>query len=220
LFPASHVVWHLELDILLKEGIHLLFDWVWFSLRNESTGVVDCCHCSEVLVISSVAAHGSEFLVENVFAMASVGDSIVDDQLNENSLGVVAMETQVLTIARHDIAVLSEPFLHSSFAIRAVVLDETFSSSVFGMISSSLCNWLAPLERWNWLLFLEEIDRLLDSILAFLGSESDFGVTFEKHSLEFSEHLLEVWDKHLGILPHVVVDFEHVFVDLTHSGSW
>ena len=50
LLPRSDTLWHIELDLLLEEEVHLLLYGVWLTADHEGSGVVDAGHLVEVLV--------------------------------------------------------------------------------------------------------------------------------------------------------------------------
>ena len=93
LFPASDVWRHVgKVNLFLKEGVHLGLDWVWFAGNYKGSSIVDARHLVKIFVLAGVSSHDIKLGVENVLTVASVGYTIVDDQLDHNLLCVIAME--------------------------------------------------------------------------------------------------------------------------------
>lgn len=53
-----------------------------------------------------------EIRVEHVLTVTAIGHPIVNDKLENNLERIIAMEGQILTVARHNLAVALETFLH------------------------------------------------------------------------------------------------------------
>lgn len=107
LFPGSDTLWHVELNLFLQEDVHLLLYWVHLACYHESSGVVDTGHLVEIFMWVSVAAHHVELSVEDVFSVASILHSIIDNQLDHDFFGLLTVEGQVFSIARDNVSVLS-----------------------------------------------------------------------------------------------------------------
>ena len=69
--------------------------------------------------------------------MATIGNTIVDQQLQDNLDSCFTMEGQVLAIAGHDLAVPLQSLLHGR-SIATFVLDETFGADVDDVIPGCL----------------------------------------------------------------------------------
>ena len=93
LFPASYFIRHIELNIFFEESIHLFFDWIWFTTCDKCSGIIDTRHRVKIFVVTCVAAHHVKFLIENVFSVSSIRNSIVNNQLDQNFLCVITMKT-------------------------------------------------------------------------------------------------------------------------------
>lgn len=117
MFPTSHVFWHVELNLLLEEVIHLLLYWIWLAADHESSSVIDTGHLVEVFVGIGEAAHHVELGVENILSVTSVLNTIVNNQLDHHFLGLIAVERQIFTIARNNISIFPESFFNTSFAV-------------------------------------------------------------------------------------------------------
>ena len=92
LLPTSYVFWHIKFNLLFQEIIHLLLYRIWFSIDDESTSIIDTGHLIEIFVSISEAPHDVELSIENVLSVASILNSIVNNQLNHNFLSLVTME--------------------------------------------------------------------------------------------------------------------------------
>ena len=222
LFPAAHVVRHLvsKVNLFLEVLVHLSFDGVRLALCNKSTAVVDTAHRIEVLVIGREAAHDIELGVEDVLAVATVLDAVVNDQLNQDFFGILAVERQVLTVAADDLAVLAEALLYTSSPVRGVMLDQASWSDVLGVIFGGLSNLGAPAQRLDGLLALKEVNRALDSLGTFFGPESDLALSLQQHTVELAKHGLEVLNEELRVLPDVVMHLENLLVKCGDVGVW
>lgn len=124
LFPASDVWGHIgKVDLFLEEGVHLSLDGVWLAGNHEGSGIIDARHLVEILVLAGVRAHHIKLGVENILAMTSVGNTVVNNQLNHDLLCVITVEREVFSVAGNDVAILSEPLLDSGLSITGVVLN-------------------------------------------------------------------------------------------------
>ena len=92
LFPGSDTFWHVEFDLFLQEDIHLLLYGVHLSGDHEGSGVVDTGHLVEIFMWVGIASHHVELGIENVFSMSPVLHSVVNNQLDHDFLGLLAME--------------------------------------------------------------------------------------------------------------------------------
>ena len=123
LFPASNLVWHVEDDIFFEEFIHLSLNWIWLTTCDKSSSVINTCHWVEILVITCVASHNVKLGIENIFSMTSVWNTIINNKLYQDFLGIVTMETQILTVATYYISIFSQSFFYTGSSIRAIVLN-------------------------------------------------------------------------------------------------
>jgi hypothetical protein len=76
--------------------------------------------------------------------VTSILNTVINNQLNHNFLGLVAMEWQIFTIARNDVSIFSQSFFNSSFAIWGVMLDKTLWANVTSVVLTCLSNFIAP----------------------------------------------------------------------------
>ena len=151
--------------------------------------------------------------------MASVSDAVVDYQLYEHVFGVDAVEGQVLAVARHHVAVLSQSLLDSCLPVGAIVLDETFRPDVFRVIACRLHDMLAPLEWVEWLTVAEVLDGFFNRLHALLGPQSNLALAFQQVSIELLKHSFQVWHNALRVLSEVVVQFKDCLVNFADVGS-
>ena len=106
LFPTADVHGHvIKGDLLLEEFVHLTLNRVLVTCFDEGGSVVDASHCVEVFVLAREHTATSEIVVEQIFAMATVRNTVINEQLENDLNGLLAMEGQVLSIACHDLAV-------------------------------------------------------------------------------------------------------------------
>lgn len=171
LFPASDVWGHIrKVYLFLEEGVHLGLDWVWLAGNDKSTGIIDARHLVEIFVLARVRSHNIKLRVENILAVSSVGNTIVNNQLNHDLLCVITVEGKVFSVAGDDVTILSEPLLHSGLAVAGVVLNESFWADIAGVILTCFGDLIAPSE-WLYLhLLSEEFDGLVDSVYTLFGS--------------------------------------------------
>lgn len=79
LSPAEHVGWHFgELDIAFEEVVYLALDRVVLVAGGEAAAEVETSHCDEVFVGAAEAGELFEFGVENVLAVATVLNSVIN----------------------------------------------------------------------------------------------------------------------------------------------
>lgn len=106
LFPAADIHRHvIEGDLLLEEFVHLALNRVFIASFDEGGSIVDASHCVEVFVLAREHSATPEVIVEQIFAMATIRHTIVNEQLKDNLNGLLAMEGQVLSVACDDLAV-------------------------------------------------------------------------------------------------------------------
>jgi len=167
------------------------------------------------------APHNVEFGVENIFTMSSILNSIINDQLNHNFLSLITMEREVFSIARYNISILSKSLLHSSFAIWWIMLNETLWSDITSMVLACLCDFITPSESLDWSTTFQEINGFLNCSGSFFGSESNFPWSFQKHTIELSNHLLQRFDQKFRVFSKSIVEFENWDVHVLNlwSGS-
>lgn len=105
LLPAPNVWWHVvELNLFLQEQVHLALDGVLLSVTDEGSAEVERGHGVEVLVRTAEAAHDAEVSVEEVLAMTTIGDAVINNLLQNNFHGRLSVERQILTVAGHNLA--------------------------------------------------------------------------------------------------------------------
>ena len=92
LFPGSDTFWHIELDLFLQEDIHLLLYGIHLSSHHEGSSVVDTGHLVEIFMRVGIAPHHVELRVEDIFSMSSVLHAVVNNQLDHDFLGLLAVE--------------------------------------------------------------------------------------------------------------------------------
>lgn len=92
LFPAPNVFWHVEFYFFLEESVHLALNGIWLALDDKGSGVVNNTHLIEVFVCAGVSSHDVELSIENVFAVTSVVNTIIYNQLDHDLFGIFAME--------------------------------------------------------------------------------------------------------------------------------
>ena len=66
-------------------------------------------------------AYHTEVRIEEVFPVASIRNTIIDYLLQNNLHSSLAVETQILTVAGHNLAVLLQTFFHTG-AVGAFML--------------------------------------------------------------------------------------------------
>jgi hypothetical protein len=117
-----------------------------------------------------VRSHYIKLRVENILAVSSVGNTIVNNQLNHDLLCVITVEGKVFSVAGDDVTILSEPFLDSGLSVAGVVLNESFWADIAGVILTCFGDLIAPSE-WLYLhLLSEEFNGLVDSVYTLFGS--------------------------------------------------
>ena len=92
LFPGSDTFWHVELDFFLQEDVHLLLYGVHLSGHYEGSSVVDTGHLVEIFMWVGIASHHIELGVEDIFSMSPILHAVVNNQLDHDFLGLLAME--------------------------------------------------------------------------------------------------------------------------------
>ena len=170
LFPASNLVWHVKDNVFFEELIHLSLNWIWLTASDKSSSIINTCHRIEILVISSIASHYVKFRIKNVFSMASVWYSIVNNKLYQDFFCIIAVETQILSVATYYISVFSKSFFNTGSTIRAIVLNQSLWTNILDMIHRSLTNSISPSQWLHWSLLLAEFDRFLHGIDSFFCS--------------------------------------------------
>ena len=200
LFPASNLIWHVEDNIFFEELVHLSLDWIWLTAGDKSSCVIDTCHRIEIFVITSVASHHVEFRIENIFSMTSVWNTVINDKLYQDFLGIIAVETQILSVATYHISVFSKSFFNTGSTIRAIVLNQSLWTNILNVIRRSLTNSISPSQWLHWSLFLAEINGFLDGINSFFSSKGHFAFSLEKHGIKLFAHFFKVFDQILWIL--------------------
>ena len=82
LFPAPDIWWHVvEFYFLLQKQVHLSFDRILLAIFDKSSAEVQRRHRIKVFVGSREATHHTELRIKKVLAMASIGNTIIDDLL-------------------------------------------------------------------------------------------------------------------------------------------
>ena len=82
LFPAPDIWGHVvEFYFLLQKQVHLSFDRIFLAIFDKSSTEIQCRHRIKVFVGSGEATHHTELRIKKVLAMASVGNTIIDDLL-------------------------------------------------------------------------------------------------------------------------------------------
>ena len=100
LLPAANVIRHIvKGNFFFEELIHLTLDRIGLTLDDESSCVVDAAHVVEILVATGVTSHDPELRIEDVLPVASVLNTIINNQLDHNFLCVFAMERKILAVA-------------------------------------------------------------------------------------------------------------------------
>ena len=160
-----------------------------------------------------VYAHTAEVRIKYVLAMASVGNAVVDNELQDHVKGVLAMERQVLTIAGHDLSVLLQAFLNRG-AVMGLVLDETLGTGVDNVVAAGAAKVFAPLKGLNRLQSVQVLDSFVDGCGSFLGAQSGATGLLKQVAFEALQHLLEVGNARAGIVSNLVLYFENLPIHL------
>ena len=93
LFPATNISRHVvEHDFFLEELVHLALNRIFISSSNKGCGIVNAGHRIKVFVLTGVDSANSEIIIEQVLAMASVWNTVVDEKLQHNFDGSLTME--------------------------------------------------------------------------------------------------------------------------------
>ena len=93
LFPATNISGHVvEHNLFLEELVHLTLNRIFITGSYKGGRVVDAGHSVEVLVLTRVDPANSEIIIEQVLAMASVWNTVVDEKLQHNFDGSLTME--------------------------------------------------------------------------------------------------------------------------------
>ena len=106
LFPAADVHGHVvKGDLFLQEFVHLTLDRVFITCLDEGGSVVDASHCVEIFVLAREDTTAPKVIIEQVFSMATVGNTVVNKQLKDNLDGLLAVERKVLSVTSDDLAI-------------------------------------------------------------------------------------------------------------------
>ena len=94
LFPTPHIFRHLiiKVDFFLQKLIHLFLNRILSIQWHEAPCEVHACHDLKVCMWSRVTREHPEFLVEDVLAMASLWNSIINYELGQYLLSCLAVE--------------------------------------------------------------------------------------------------------------------------------
>lgn len=171
LFPASDVWGHIgKIYLFLEEGVHLSFDWVWLAGNYKSSSIIDARHLVKIFVLASVGSHNIELRVENILSMTSVGNTVVNNQLNHDLLCVITVERKVFSVAGYDVAILSEPLLDTGLSVAGIVLNKSFGADITSVVLTCFGNLITPSE-WLYLALLsKEFDGFVYGVNTFFGS--------------------------------------------------
>jgi hypothetical protein len=113
LFPATDIRRHTcKLNVFFEENVHLSLDWVFLSSLDKRGSIVQSGHRIEILMGATVDAAAAEVRVKNIFAMSSIRNSIVNDELKHDIKGCFAMEREVFAVACYDFTILLQSFLY------------------------------------------------------------------------------------------------------------
>ena len=87
LFVAAVILRHFKFNFLFELFRHFLLHHAVLMQSNETSTVINANHALEFPVLTGEAAHGAEFRIEYIFAMATSLDSVVDDQFEHDFNG-------------------------------------------------------------------------------------------------------------------------------------
>ena len=106
LLPSSDVLRHIiKLNLLFQEFVHLSLDWVFFSILNECSTKIKCRHCVEIFVRTAVASKHSEVWIKQIFSMTSVGNTIINNLLQNYFHRSFTVERQIFPVASYDLSI-------------------------------------------------------------------------------------------------------------------
>ena len=110
-------------------------DVLWYTLLSDVSTILNTAHITKHRMTSTSYSHMSECSVEYVGSVASVSDSIINDELHDNVSTVIIIITsvcQILTSAfPHDIPTCS---LTGCFTILSIVTSHTTHTNVEYML--------------------------------------------------------------------------------------
>lgn len=220
LLPAAHVVWHLwEVDLLLEERVHLTLNVVLLIVANETSDEVDHSHGLEVVVTTGVAAHSAVLWGEDVLTVATVWDAVVNEALEHDLEGSVAVEGKIFTVVSYNLTVLLEAISDWS-SIGSLVLDHTLGSNVLNVVARAQGELVVPCELAARLLSAEVGNSITDSLDTLLGAHGGL-VWYVVHlAVEALLHILEVGDEVLGSLTNLVDELKDLTVHLLNLVVW
>lgn len=176
LFPTSHIRRHFHLNWFLQKLVHLFFDRVLVTSLHKSACEVHASHVLVVTMGSWVAPKDLEFLVEDVFTMASLHHTIIDYQLRNNFESLVTMEWQVFAVAVQNLSMLLDPILHCA-SVGALVWEQSLGTSVIHVFLCCLGELRAPSKWLTCRYLIQVINGILDSSLPLISSQVGFAVS-------------------------------------------
>ena len=88
-------------------------------------------------------AADSEIVIEEILSVTTIGNTIVDEKLQNHLDSCFAMERQVFAVAGHNLSILLESLLNGG-SIAALVLDESFGSDIDDVVACGLTKFTVP----------------------------------------------------------------------------
>jgi len=131
-----------------------------------------------------------ELGIPEVSAMASVGDSVIDEQSHDDLHCYVRTVGDILSLVapRSPVPLNS---LEGVASVRAVVTRSAFRSAIVTVVMSSKSNSIVPAEQANWRGFVDLFDCLFPGFLSFYSTQPGPSFTLE-HQVAFEAVELQV----------------------------
>ena len=174
----------------------------WYLLAESLCDLVILCefavnwsgsivHDSWLSIFCVTSCGDSHFFVlwsEQVGAMTTIFDSVVDEKINNDFLGRLDSVVDVLCPGSESGRISLDPLSHA-WAIRSGVTSDAAFVTVIYMISGRF-GQVGVLSKFsNWWLLFQEVDRLLNSFWTFIRSNVS-STNFNNVSIELRESLL------------------------------
>jgi hypothetical protein len=175
-------------------------------------------------VVRSAASHYFEIFLKQVFTMGSWFATIINDQLQDNFLSIIAKNRYVFSITSNDVAIVSKSLL-CALIFGAEMWYGSILADVFGMCFWALGHFVGPFERFHCVLFFQEGYCLFNSLWSFLGQNGGTAISPSQLfialvilvNFELLKHIFEHWDQTFGVFTHHVCKFKDFCVNRVKS---
>jgi hypothetical protein len=162
-------------------------------------------------VLARVNAARSKVVVEKVFSVTAIGNTIVDQELQDNLNGSLAVERQVLSVTGNNFAVTLKTLFHSR-AVTTLMLHESFRADVDDVVTGGLAQLTIPLEDSNGFSTVEILYGFVDSCGALFCAQGCLAWLAQRVTVEASEHLLQVRDEGARVCAQSILKLKNLLV--------